>query len=136
MDRRTPNLGVFGKWGRCAPWREAQRSSVLASCGLALAPLFTPDESGARRRRQHAPWPRERDRPRGGSRSLRARPLQPPQHRASNKFYVVRSSGVRRVGALALDSPRVSAESVALTPECTECDACWLPATRIAGRHT
>jgi hypothetical protein len=24
--------------------------------------------------------------------------------------------------------PRVSAENVALTPECTECDACWLPA--------
>jgi hypothetical protein len=41
---------------------------------------------------------------------------------------VVRTRAVRRVGALALDSQRVSAERVALIPECAECDARWLPA--------
>jgi hypothetical protein len=35
---------------------------------------------------------------------------------------------VRRVGALALDSQRVSAEQVALILECAECDVRWLPA--------
>lgn len=43
MDRKSPDLEVFDKWGRCAPWvRGARRSSVLVNCGWLGRPHSLP----------------------------------------------------------------------------------------------
>jgi hypothetical protein len=116
--------------GRCAQWGEARkRSSVLVNCGLARPHFFASDESGARA--ANAARPLGQGRAIGHEAAFLGRLGRGPYSlrstgRVTNSRWSDLGPGGEPNGAFRL--PRVSAEQVALIPECAECDARWLPA--------